>query len=429
MSIRVSTAAVEVFIWGRSVGGVALDPSMGSYVFAYRPQWVKTGVELAPRQIPLAEGPAPRSFSNLPEATFHGLPGLLADALPDDFGNAVIDAWMQANGRTPESITTLDRLAYMGKRAMGALEFRPMLGSSRESAVALDMKNLVEQARLAVHGELANDKLAEAALAQIIRVGTSAGGARAKAVVAWNPTTDEIRSGQFDVEAGFEHWLLKFDGMGKDRDLGPPGDYGRIEYAYHLMAKASGIRMAPCRLLTEGGRAHFMTKRFDRDGNARHHVQTFCAMEHLDFKQKATHAYAQAFMTVAQLQLGQDATDEIFRRMAFNVLARNCDDHVKNLAFLLKEKGAWELAPAYDVTYAYKPGGEWTFQHQMSVNRRFGGITRKDFIAEADRFGVRRPEAILADVAGAVAAFGGFAREAGLTAATSNKISRTFPKV
>ena len=424
-----STSAIEVFIWGQSVGAVAPDPRLGTYVFAYRPVWLKQGIELAPRMMPLAAGAAPRVFPNLPEATFHGLPGLLADALPDDFGNALIDAWMQAQGRTRESVTILDRLAYMGKRGMGALTFRPALGSHRESAAVLNMKSLVEQARLAVHGALSSDRMAEAALAQIIRVGTSAGGARAKAVVAWNPTTDEIRSGQFDVAPGFEHWLLKFDGMGKDHALGTPGGYGRIEYAYHLMAKAAGIRMAPCRLLLEGGRAHFMTQRFDRDGNERHHVQTLCAMEHLDFKQVATHAYAQAFMTISQLKVGQDGIDELFRRMAFNVMARNCDDHVKNLSFILKRGTSWDLAPTYDVSYAYRPGGEWTYQHQMSVNGRFDGITRKDFLAEADRFGVRRPEAILADVADAVAAFGRFAREAGLTAAASNKITRTFPKV
>jgi serine/threonine-protein kinase HipA len=423
-----STKAIEVFIWGHSVGAVAPDPRLGAYAFAYRPEWLKRGIELAPRMMPLLAGTAPRIFPNLPEATFHGLPGLLADALPDDFGNALIDAWMQAKGRTRESITILDRLAYMGKRGLGALAFKPSLGSHRESAAALDMKNLVEQARLALHGGLSSDGMAEAALAQIIRVGTSAGGARAKAVVAWNPTTAEIRSGQFDVEAGFEHWLLKFDGMGKDRALGTSGGYGRIEYAYHLMAKAAGIQMAPCRLLLEGGRAHFMTQRFDRDGNERHHVQTFCAMEHLDFKQKATHAYAQAFMTLSQLKVGQGGTDELFRRMAFNVMARNCDDHVKNLAFILKRGGSWDLAPAYDVTFAYMPGGEWTHQHQMSVNGRFDGIIRQDFLREAERFGVRRPERVLEEVAAAVDSFGQFAKEAGIAQATSNQIRKNFSK-
>lgn len=421
-----SATAIEVFIWGQSVGAVAPDPRLGTYVFAYRPAWMKQGIELAPRMMPLAAGAAPRVFPNLPEATFHGLPGLLADALPDDFGNALIDAWMQAKGRTRESITILDRLAYMGKRGMGALTFRPALGSHRESAAALDMKSLVEQARLAVHGALSSDRMAEAALAQIIRVGTSAGGARAKAVVAWNPTTDEIRSGQFDVEPGFEHWLLKFDGMGKDQALGTPGGYGRIEYAYHLMAKAAGIKMAPCRLLLEGGRAHFMTRRFDRDGNERHHVQTLCAMEHLDFKQKATHAYAQAFMTLSQLKVRQDGIDELFRRMAFNVMARNCDDHVKNLSFILKRGGSWDLAPAYDVSYAYMPGGEWTYQHQMSVNGRFDDIKRDDLLREADRFGVRSPEKILEEVTDALGSFESFAAEAEVAQATTRRIRKNL---
>ena len=424
-----STNAIEVFAWEHRVGAVAPDPQLGAYVFAYRPEWLRQGIELAPRMMPIAAGSSPRIFSNLPEATFHGLPGLLADALPDDFGNAIIDAWMQSKGRTRESITVLDRLAYMGRRGMGALSFKPALGSFRESAAALDMKSLVEQARLAVRGDLASDRMAEAALAQIIRVGTSAGGARAKAVVAWNPVTNEIRSGQFDAEPGFEHWLLKFDGMGKDHALGTGGDYGRIEYAYHLMATAAGIRMAPSRLLLEGGRAHFMTQRFDRSANERHHVQTLCAMEHLDFKQKATHAYAQAFMALRQLQVGQDGIDELFRRMAFNVMARNCDDHVKNLAFILRRGADWDLAPAYDVTYAYMPGGEWTYQHQMSVNGRFDGITREDFLREADRFGVRSPARILAAVAAAVTSFGQFAKEAGIPQPTQDRIRATFPKV
>jgi serine/threonine-protein kinase HipA len=423
-----SPRVVEVFIWGESVGAVAADPNASAYTFAYRPEWLRRGIELAPRMMPVGEGARPRVFPNLPEATFHGLPGLLADALPDDFGNAVINAWMQANGRTRESITILDRLAYMGKRGMGALEFKPPQGELTESSDALDMKNLVEQARRAVQENTSTDKLAATALAQIIQVGSSAGGARAKAVVAWNPETHDLRSGQFDVAPGFEHWLLKFDGVGEDRALGPSSGYGRIEYAYHLMAKAAGIRMSPCRLLEEGGRAHFMTKRFDRDGNERHHLQTLCAMEHLDFKQKATHSYAQAFMTATLIRVPQDDIDELFRRMAFNVLARNCDDHVKNLSFILKRGGSWALAPAYDVTYAYKPGGEWTGQHQMSVNKRFDGITKADLLAEVERFTVRAPERILQDVLAAVDSFESFAKETGITRPTAANLRKTFPR-
>jgi serine/threonine-protein kinase HipA len=256
--------------------------------------------------------------------------------------------------------------------------------------------------------------MTKAALAQIIQVGTSAGGARAKAAIAWNPATDEIRPGQFDVEQGFEHWLLKFDGMGADREMGGSQDYGRIEYAYSLMARAAGIEMAHCRLMEENGRAHFMTRRFDRDGNTKHHLQTLCAMTNMDYKQKAVHDYSQLFLTIARLQLGYVAMEEAFRRMTFNVLAANCDDHTKNISFILREGHGWQLAHAYDVTHAYNPAGEWTYQHLMSVNSVFNGITRADLLTVADRFGVGSAPKVLKQVRAAVSAWPDFAAEAGL---------------
>jgi serine/threonine-protein kinase HipA len=369
-------------------------------------------------------------FPNLPEATFHRLPGMLADSLPDDFGNALIDAWMAERGVTKSEITTLDRLAYMGKRGMGALEFKPSRGSQRESAAPLAMKSLVEEARKLVEGDLSVDAHAKAALANMIKVGTSAGGARAKAVIAWNSETGQIRSGQFDVAEGFAHWLLKFDGVGKYPELGTGADYGRIEFAYHKMATQAGIDMSPCHLLEENGRAHFMTRRFDRDvvrgRTIKHHMQSLCALNHLDFKQRGTHAYAQLFMAVAQLGLGDDATSQVFRRMTFNVMARNCDDHTKNFAFILRQGGNWELAPAYDVTHAYNPRGEWTFQHLMSVNGKFKDITRVDLLAEADRFGVRRANDLTREVRGALENWTSHAKEAGLSIAASNKLAADF---
>jgi serine/threonine-protein kinase HipA len=311
----------------------------------------------------------------------------------------------------------------MGKRGLGALEFQPVLGSRRDKDEALDMQALVEAARQIVRGALSNDQQAKSALADLIRVGTSAGGARAKAVIAWNPGTQEIRSGQFEVGPGFEHWLLKLDGI-EDEALGSSKGYGRIEYAYHLMARAAGLEMSDCRLLEENGRAHFMTRRFDRDGNLKHHIQTLCAMEHLDFKQARVHAYEQAFACIHRLGMGPDGVDQMFLRMAFNVMARNCDDHTKNLSFLLKQGGAWTLAPAYDVAFAYKPGSPWVSQHQMSVNRKFDGITREDLQTVADRFGVRRPDTLLGNVLAAVKAFDEFAIQAKVPQKTMAAILR-----
>jgi len=428
-----SVPVIEVRAWGKRVGAIAPDPKLGFYAFAYEPSWRRTGIELAPLTMPLADGRETFVFSNLPEATFQRLPGMLADALPDEFGNALIDAWMARHGILKKDVTTLDRLAYMGKRGVGALEFRPTLGAHNESSAPLQMKALVEEARKAIEGDLSEDAHAAAALANIIRVGTSAGGARAKAVVAWNRKAQQIRSGQFNLAPGFEPWILKFDAVGKYADLGTGADYGRIEYAYYKMATQAGIVMTECRLLEESGRAHFMTRRFDRDvvkgRTVKHHVQTLCALNDLDFKQRATHAYAQLFMVLPSLGLGDDATNQVFRRLAFNAMARNCDDHTKNFGFLLKEGGTWELAPAYDVTHAYNPKGEWTFQHLMSVNGKFKDITRADLLADADRFGVRRASDLLADVRTALENWPNHAKEAGLSPSASEKVAADFRPV
>jgi serine/threonine-protein kinase HipA len=423
-------SVIEVRAWGQRVGAIALDPRLGYYAFAYAPSWRRTSMELAPLTLPFNSPQSVFIFPNLPEATFHRLPGMLADALPDDFGNALIDAWMAKHGIAKNEITTLDRLAYMGKRGMGALEFKPAYGSHRESSEPLEMKSLVEEARKLIQGNLSVDSEAEAALANILRVGTSAGGARAKAVIAWNPETNVIRSGQFDVAPGFEHWLLKFDGVGKDAELGTGADYGRIEYAYHLMAKQAGIQMSPCRLLEENGRAHFMTRRFDREvvngRTIKHHVQTLCAMDHLDFRQRGAHAYAQLFMVARRLGLEDAATGQVFRRMSFNVMARNCDDHTKNFAFRLKQGESWGLAPAYDVTHAYNPKGEWTYQHLMSVNGKFHDITRDDLLEDADRFGVRRPKDLLVEVRAALENWPSVARQSGLSNTASERVAADF---
>jgi serine/threonine-protein kinase HipA len=415
---------VEVRMWGRSVGAVALDPAIGFYAFEYQPAFVRSGIELAPLMMPLASAAGgPFVFPGLAEATYRRLPGLLADALPDDFGNALIDAWMAREGVAASQITSLDRLAYMGKRGLGALEFKPTRGpKASSSTTAIEMAELVESARRAVTGEVDSDAHAEAALAQIIQVGSSAGGARAKAVVAWNPSTMEVRAGQFDVPEGFEHWLIKFDGVGPDERLGVSRDYGRIEYAYHLMARAAGITMSDCRLLEENGRAHFMTKRFDRDGPRKHHLQTLCGLAHLDFRQKATHDVSQVFQVIEGLHLGYPGKEEAFRRTVFNVLGANCDDHSKNTSFLLRDGGGWELAPAYDLTHAFNPSGEWTYQHLMSVNGKFKGITRDDVMVLAERAGIGTAPRVLQQVSDAVSAWPDFAREAKVNASETKRI-------
>lgn len=420
------TKAIEVRLWNKRVGAIAADPRAGCYAFEYTPQWIRSGVELAPLMMPLSSAGAPFVFPAINRDTYRGLPGLLSDSLPDDFGNALIDAWMAQQGTTRDQVTTLDRLAYMGARGMGALSFRPARGLRKDSAAPLDMRSMVEAARRVLDGDLSNDTMAQAALANIIRVGTSAGGARAKAVVAWNPETDQLRSGQFDVAAGFEHWLLKFDGVGSDSELGTGGDYGRIEYAYHLMAREAGIGMAPCRLLHENGRAHFMTKRFDRDGNARHHVQSLCAMVHLDYRQRATHAYEQLFQLITQLKLGDQALQQVFLRMAFNFMAANADDHTKNFSMLLREGGRWELAPAYDLTHAFNPKGEWTYQHLMSVNGRFEDVARTDLMVLAERFMVPAAARLLAQVRAALSGWPAHAKLAGLQPSAAARIAQDF---
>jgi serine/threonine-protein kinase HipA len=298
---------------------------------------------------------------------------------------------------------------------MGALEFKPQHGPRAKQPTAIALGSLVQEARKAVAGTIDDDEHSNAALRSIIDVGTSAGGARAKAVIIWNAETDEIRSGHSVAPEGFSHWLLKFDGMGKDNELGSTQDYGRIEYAYSIMAKEAGINMSECRLLHENGRSHFMTKRFDReDGEIKHHMQTLCAMSHLDFKKKSANSYAQLFLTIADLKLDRTAKVEAFRRMVFNVMARNCDDHTKNFAFRLRQGGQWELAPAYDLTFAFSPTGEWTFQHLMSVNGKFKDFVVADLLAEADRFGIGEAPEIIREVRSAVEQWPVIAANAGV---------------
>jgi len=419
---------VEVMVWGFRVGAVSLDPNIGYYIFEYDPKWISRGIELSPFNMPVSQ-PTPQkyfTFQNLSVDTFKRLPAMLADALPDKFGNALIDAALADEGVPKESITSLDRLAYMSNRAMGAMEFRPPRGPKRKSSTAINLALLVEGARSVLEGKFEGDKETEVAIRNIIQVGISAGGARAKAVIAWNPNTKEIRSGQMQIEDGFEHWLLKLDGVGKDLALGSSENYGRIEYAYYLMADAAEIDMMQSTLLEENGRAHFMTKRYDRDGNTKHHVQTLCAMKHLDFNMIGVHSYHQYFEAIRGLNLGDKAMKEGFRRMVFNVLTANCDDHTKNFSFLLKQDGQWELAPAYDVTHAHNPDNQWTKQHLMSVNGKFSNIVRRDFMVIADLFLIQDANKIIDGITDTIRRWREFADEAKLPLEEQLRVEADF---
>jgi serine/threonine-protein kinase HipA len=381
-------------------------------------------------------------FPALPRNTFHGLPGLLADSLPDKFGNALIDAWLATQGRTPESFNAVERLCYTGTRGMGALEFAPVMGPKSRKASKIEVDALVRLAGevLTHRGDLQghfNVAGKEKALRDILSVGTSAGGARAKAVIAWNRATNEVRSGQIAAGDGFDYWLLKFDGVAgnKDKELEDPKGYGAIEYAYHLMARAAGITMSECRLLEENERRHFMTRRFDRlAGGAKLHMQSLCALAHFDFNQAGAYSYEQALLTIRQLKLPMAAVEEQFRRMVFNIVSRNQDDHVKNIAFLMNQSGEWSLAPAFDVTYSYNPTGSWTSTHQMTLNGRRDGFTMEDFEACAKSALMKRGRAvvIIAEVQAAVRRWPEFAAEARLDEARRDKIQKThrleFPK-
>lgn len=422
----------EVQLWGRTIGAVSLDEGREVAAFQYAPDFARSGIELSPQAMPLSE--RVYAFPALPRNTFHGLPGLLADSLPDKFGNALIDAWLATQGRRPESFNAVERLCYTGARGMGGLEFAPALGPKARTATKIEMDALVRLAGevLTHRGDLQGHFQEEGkgkALRDILRVGTSAGGARAKAVVAWNRATNEVRSGQIAAGEGFEYWLLKFDGVAgnKDKELEDPKGYGGIEYAYHRMAKAAGITMSECRLLEENGRRHFMTRRFDRlaDG-AKLHMQSLGALAHFDFNQAGAYAYEQALLTIRQLKLPMAAVEEQFRRMVFNIAARNQDDHVKNIAFLMDRQGEWSLAPAFDVTYSYNPSGSWTATHQMTLNGKRDGFTLADFEACAKAALMKRGRAasLIEEVQAAVKRWPEFAAEAQLPDEWGNKIER-----
>jgi serine/threonine-protein kinase HipA len=416
-----------VRLWDKLVGAVAWNEKNGYADFEYDPAFIRQGLEVSPLMMPLAK--TIYSFPEQKKGTFHGLPGMLADALPDRFGNTLIDLWLARQGRSPGDFSPVERLCYMGTRAMGALEFQPALEPRSKRSERLEIAELVDlAARILEHKrDLTTNFLKdrEDAVKTIIRVGTSAGGNRAKAVIAWDPKTGEVRSGQLEILPGFEPWILKFDGV-SDELLGDPKGFGRIEYAYYLMALKAGIPMSPSRLLEENGRAHFMTRRFDRDlGGNKIHTQSLCALAHYDFNASGEYGYEQAFNVILRLNLGHEALQDMYRRMIFNVLSRNQDDHTRNIDFLMDRDGAWRLAPAFDMVWAYNPAGRWTDRHQMSVHGKRNDFTRADLEAPAAEYDIRGAGKILDEVAGAVARWPEFARLAGVDSPMSKRIQAT----
>lgn len=420
------TEVLTVHAFGQEVGAIAA--SGRAYAFEFAPEWIRNGLPLSP----IIMTPTTRrrlfTFPGLNPETFQGLPPMIADAAPDRFGNSIIDTVLAREGILPSEVTPLDRLAYVGTRAMGALTFIPDT-SPKDLPTALEMNHLVEAARAAVRGDLSDEKVATQSLNELIQVGTSAGGARAKAVIAWNRETGEIRAGGIPAPTGYEQWLLKFDGVGEDSQLGRGENYGRTEYAYYLMATAAGIEMAECELLEEGGRAHFVTRRFDRPGTTgeRLHMQSLCGLTALDFNAVETNDYASLFTTAAEL--GITDTAQIFRRMVFNVLASNNDDHTKNHAFLMDPMGAWSLSPAYDVTFAYNPTSLWTRKHLMSVNGKFEGITRDDLHSVGETFQVPGYRAIVREVEAVVGRWPEFAAQASLPAGRTTEVAERLAQL
>ena len=405
-----TTAAVT--LWGREIGAVSVAAAGAVPVFQYRPEFVRSGVELSPVHMPLRTTPYSFAALNRDEA-FHGLPGLLADALPDRWGQTLINVWLDAQGRSPDSFDVVERLCYIGTRGIGALEFQPAISTQAPHGTDLEVGKLVELAtavleqRAAFVASLASDP-DEQEMSAILTLGTSAGGARPKAIIAFNEQTGQVRSGQLDLGPGFQHWLLKFDGVGGagDHGLHDPQGWGAIEFAYWRMARAAGIETPESRLLPENGRRHFMTRRFDRpDAGGKLHVQTVGALEHVSYNIPGIYSYERAFLLVRKLGLGVPEAEALFRRMVFNIVARNQDDHVKNISFIMGRDGFWQLAPAYDLTFAFAPGNQWLQAHQMTANGKRDGFTVADLNAVGKAAGLKRgrPQHILAEVTDAVA--------------------------
>jgi serine/threonine-protein kinase HipA len=404
----VNTKTAFVKIWNQIVGAVSWDDATGIASFEYTPEFKDTGIDLAPIKMPIQSGIKVFSFPELRVSrngeydTFKGLPGLLADVLPDKYGNQLINSWLAQQGRPENSMNPIEQLCFIGTRGMGALEFEPTQLKPNKRTFEVEINSLVDIAQRMLskreNFEANLNENEQQAMLDILKIGTSAGGARPKAIIAYNKKTGQVRSGQTNVPKGFEHWLIKLDGV-SDAQFGESKGYGRIEMAYYNMATDCGINMMESMLLEENNRAHFMTKRFDRAANdTKHHIQTLCAMQHYDFNDMQSYSYEQLFQTMRILRLPYPQAEQMFRRMVFNVIGKNCDDHTKNFAFMLKQNGSWELAPAYDVCYAYRADSLWVNQHALSVNGKRKNITRDDLLTVAKSMNIKKANNIITEI-------------------------------
>lgn len=429
----ITTAFVN--IWGTRAGAIAWNSETGLGSFEYAPEFLKKNWNLAPIKMPVEQ--AERKVFSFQElrnsSTFKGLPGLLADLLPDYYGYAIINAWLSTRGRAPDSLNPVEILCFIGSRGMGALEFEPADPKPEKRTSKIEIDSLIEVAERILSGRKKfTSKISdrdEKSLMDILKIGTSAGGARAKAIIAYNPETGEVRSGQTNAPKGFSHWLIKFDGV-MDKQFGASGGYGRVEMAYHLMARDCGIEMTECTLLEENGRAHFMTKRFDRaEDNEKFHLQSFCAMQHFDFNDVGLYSYEQLFQTMRILRLPYPQAEQLYRRMVFNVMSRNCDDHTKNFAFLMDKSGQWRLSPAYDICHAYRPKSEWVSQHALSINGKRKNITKEDLLEVAKQMNVKKAEAIISQTTETIRKWNDYSDRVKLEPALKKAIGKTLLKL
>lgn len=423
-------------IWGEVVGAIAWNDKTGLASFEFEAKFKKHNWDLSPLKIPIHAAPKIVTFPELRKNknsefdTFKGLPGLIADVLPDKYGNQLINMWLAQQGRPQDSMNPVEMLCFIGSRGMGALEFEPTTIKEDKKTFTIEIDRLVDiaQKMLSKRETFATNlhKDEEKAILEILKIGTSAGGARPKAVIAYNEKTGEVKSGQTKAPNGFEHWLIKLDGV-SEVQLGANKGYGRVEMAYYNMAKACGINMMPSLLLEENGRAHFMTKRFDREGGeTKHHIQTFCAIKHFDFNLVTSFSYEQLFQTMRELKLSYQDMEQMFRRMVFNVKARNCDDHTKNFAFRLKKDQNWEMAPAYDICHAYRPDSEWVSQHALSINNKRIEITKEDLLTIGDSIKCKKAANIINEINSIINQWNQFANEVKVSAELRDNITKTI---